>query len=88
MLPLEPMDGFEPPLKEYESLVLPLDYIGAAACIKLSFLVLGSVAAGLNRKEKNMIAVSGWSWNRDLNPRPRTYKDLALPTELFQHVPD
>ena len=27
----------------------------------------------------------GWSWRRDLNPRPEVYKTPALPTELRQH---
>ena len=30
------------------------------------------------------LGISGWSWRRDLNPRPSDYKSDALPAELRQ----
>src|SRR5437867_4198241 len=38
------------------------------------------------RPDTQTPARAGWSWRRDLNPRPADYKSAALPAELRQLV--
>ena len=70
--------GFEPPKRDATDLQsAPFDRLG-----NLPYTTLNDIFQPKDKYSQNL----GWSWWRDLNPRPIDYKSIALPTELHQRM--
>ncbi len=64
-----------PPLEPHSAARIPIN--STIPCFRAMAL---QIAAMTNQRSV------GWSWRRDLNPRPAVYKTAALPTELRQRA--